>query len=242
MEMYAPQRSPQNNFGSYYGDPLTLALSNLLLTLDLADLGLLPELWETSSQELVEREKHRVSPMKQPPSSVQPMFHLLSLSLLWLTPTLTPQPAVIEGGPRPFINPGTIYTYTYYDTVLTEDKHEELPQLLHPMAHQRPPLFSTLLTGTKSPPTQVPLAPPQQPPQQILAQKPILNTQLYKTELCSQFVKMGLCPYGNKCQFAHGENELKRVERPSNWRLKPCLNWQKTGTCRYGSRCLFKHG
>ncbi|GEQ70757.1 hypothetical protein JCM33374_g4436 [Metschnikowia sp. JCM 33374] len=69
-----------------------------------------------------------------------------------------------------------------------------------------------------------------------------LNTQLYKTELCASFMKSGACPYGGKCQFAHGEAELKSVDRPSNWRSKPCANWARTGSCRYGRRCCFKHG
>lgn len=69
-----------------------------------------------------------------------------------------------------------------------------------------------------------------------------INTQLYKTELCVSFIKMGLCPYGTKCQFAHGEHDLKKVERPANWRSKPCVNWAKFGSCRYGKRCCFKHG
>lgn len=69
-----------------------------------------------------------------------------------------------------------------------------------------------------------------------------INTQLYKTELCGSFINMGMCPYGNKCQFAHGQHELKVVERPANWRSKPCANWAKFGSCRYGKRCCFKHG
>ncbi|AOW28024.1 hypothetical protein I503_02475 [Candida albicans SC5314] len=69
-----------------------------------------------------------------------------------------------------------------------------------------------------------------------------INTQLYKTELCASFMKTGVCPYANKCQFAHGENELKHVERPPKWRSKPCANWTKYGSCRYGNRCCFKHG
>lgn len=71
--------------------------------------------------------------------------------------------------------------------------------------------------------------------------KSTVNTELYKTELCTTFLKSGSCPYGNKCQFAHGENELKVVERGSKWRSKPCANWTKTGSCRYGNRCCFKH-
>lgn len=69
-----------------------------------------------------------------------------------------------------------------------------------------------------------------------------LNTQLYKTELCLSYMKTNVCPYGSKCQFAHGECELKRVERPLNWRSKPCANWARYGSCRYGKRCCFKHG
>lgn len=69
-----------------------------------------------------------------------------------------------------------------------------------------------------------------------------LNTQLYKTELCASFMKMAVCPYGSKCQFAHGKAELKSVERPLNWRSKPCANWTRYGLCRYGKRCCFKHG
>ncbi|KAM9934484.1 hypothetical protein OXX80_005923 [Metschnikowia pulcherrima] len=74
------------------------------------------------------------------------------------------------------------------------------------------------------------------------AQAKNLNTQLYKTELCASFMKSGACPYGGKCQFAHGEAELKSVARPSNWRSKPCANWARSGSCRYGNRCCFKHG
>lgn len=69
-----------------------------------------------------------------------------------------------------------------------------------------------------------------------------INTNLYKTELCVSHMKIGTCPYGSKCQFAHGENELKQVERPANWRSKPCVNWAKYGSCRYGKRCCFIHG
>ncbi|CAK9439731.1 uncharacterized protein LODBEIA_P38310 [Lodderomyces beijingensis] len=72
--------------------------------------------------------------------------------------------------------------------------------------------------------------------------KPAVNTQLYKTELCGPFMKTGTCTYGSKCQFAHGEEELKHVERPPKWRSKPCSNWTKYGSCRYGNRCCFKHG
>lgn len=36
---------------------------------------------------------------------------------------------------------------------------------------------------------------------------------LYKTELCRSWEEKGSCRYGAKCQFAHGEDELRKVSR-----------------------------
>lgn len=72
--------------------------------------------------------------------------------------------------------------------------------------------------------------------------KTTTNTDLYKTELCASFMSSGgHCPYGEKCQFAHGEKELKFIDRPPKWRSKPCQNWVKNGSCSYNARCCFRH-
>jgi len=42
---------------------------------------------------------------------------------------------------------------------------------------------------------------------------------LYKTELCRSWEEKGTCRYGPKCQFAHGEDELKRVQRHPKVRI-----------------------
>ncbi|KAG5363683.1 Zinc finger protein 36, C3H1 type-like 2-A [Yarrowia sp. B02] len=78
-------------------------------------------------------------------------------------------------------------------------------------------------------------------PQQQPRRKANINSELYKTEMCSSFQKTGSCSYGEKCQFAHGEHELKNVDRPPKWRSKLCQNWLRTGTCAYNDRCCFKH-
>ena len=63
----------------------------------------------------------------------------------------------------------------------------------------------------------------------------------YKTELCKTFQSLGKCPYGHKCLFAHGKNELMVKYQPQNYKKKPCKNFNEKGFCLYGSRCNFKH-
>ncbi|ESW98415.1 hypothetical protein KL918_005138 [Ogataea parapolymorpha] len=79
-------------------------------------------------------------------------------------------------------------------------------------------------------------------PSSSVKSKATVDRDLYKTEMCTQFQEKGSCPYGAKCQFAHGEEELKKVKRANNWKTKLCANWLKAGSCRYGKRCCFKHG
>ncbi|KAG7798848.1 hypothetical protein KL929_001891 [Ogataea haglerorum] len=79
-------------------------------------------------------------------------------------------------------------------------------------------------------------------PSSSVKSKAIVDRDLYKTEMCTQYQEKGYCPYGSKCQFAHGEEELKKVKRADNWKTKLCANWLKSGSCRYGKRCCFKHG
>ena len=64
----------------------------------------------------------------------------------------------------------------------------------------------------------------------------------FKTELCSTFSESGFCPYGNKCRFAHGRDELfdRPINNP-NYRRIECNAFHSTGYCNYGMRCHFKH-
>jgi len=47
------------------------------------------------------------------------------------------------------------------------------------------------------------------------------SNPLYKTRLCQSFEKTGQCPYYEKCQFAHGKEEM---ERWHVWRLAHVAN------------------
>lgn len=65
----------------------------------------------------------------------------------------------------------------------------------------------------------------------------------YKTEMCKNWIEIGVCRYGNKCQFAHGDQELVEKAQPINakYKSKICTTFQEKLFCPYGKRCLFKH-
>lgn len=63
----------------------------------------------------------------------------------------------------------------------------------------------------------------------------------YKTELCQKYENTGKCPYGSKCRFAHGKEELIIKQQNINYKKKPCKSFWERGYCNYGSRCCFIH-
>lgn len=64
----------------------------------------------------------------------------------------------------------------------------------------------------------------------------------YKTELCKNWIEVGTCRYGKKCQFAHGKEEQEAHKTAEdNRRTKNCRTFYKTNQCMYGSRCMFRH-
>ncbi|TYZ63280.1 hypothetical protein PybrP1_009069 [[Pythium] brassicae (nom. inval.)] len=67
------------------------------------------------------------------------------------------------------------------------------------------------------------------------------RNNLYKTELCKHFMDTGACRYGSKCQFAHGEHELRGVLRHPKYKTTRCKAFMTTGRCVYGNRCRFIH-
>ncbi|CAG9462595.1 unnamed protein product [Pedinophyceae sp. YPF-701] len=63
----------------------------------------------------------------------------------------------------------------------------------------------------------------------------------YKTELCRAWEETGVCYFGNRCRFAHGESERQPTTRHAKYRTKDCHNFSTHGICLYGSRCQFIH-
>lgn len=85
--------------------------------------------------------------------------------------------------------------------------------------------------------------PPGFPPSSTLPAQiqPMVSTNRYKTELCRGFQETGTCKYGSKCQFAHGEAELRGLYRHPKYKTEPCRTFYNFGYCPYGSRCHFIH-
>lgn len=63
----------------------------------------------------------------------------------------------------------------------------------------------------------------------------------YKTEMCRPYQDEGVCKYGDKCQFAHGQEELRSVQRHPKYKTDLCRTYHKKGFCPYGPRCHFIH-
>ncbi|PAV60102.1 hypothetical protein WR25_13958 isoform B [Diploscapter pachys] len=67
------------------------------------------------------------------------------------------------------------------------------------------------------------------------------NPKLYKTELCRSWMDHGRCNYGERCQYAHGEQEKRPIPRHPKYKTEACLSFHQTGLCPYGPRCHFIH-
>ncbi|KAL3926724.1 MAG: hypothetical protein SGPRY_003170 [Prymnesium sp.] len=64
----------------------------------------------------------------------------------------------------------------------------------------------------------------------------------FKTEMCRNFSTSGQCRYGDKCQFAHGLNDLRARQLPPQYKTRICRTFSQSGRCPYGSKCRFIHG
>ena len=62
-----------------------------------------------------------------------------------------------------------------------------------------------------------------------------------KSSLCRNYSEKGYCPYGFKCQFAHGVEELRCNIDENSYKTKPCNAFWKKACCPYGYRCNFSH-
>jgi hypothetical protein len=70
-----------------------------------------------------------------------------------------------------------------------------------------------------------------------------LLAELYKTEICLNWLKTRNCSYGNKCHYAHGIADLRARQRIETYKTQPCADPARKGchVCMYTSRCNYAH-
>ena len=61
----------------------------------------------------------------------------------------------------------------------------------------------------------------------------------YKTELCKKFQNTGHCPYGFKCRFAHGNEELIVKNQGVNYKKSHVKHSKKKGTAPMDQDVVF---
>ena len=145
-------------------------------------------------------------------------------------------PTMMTGGPQS----------TYVQTPVAFDPawHAPVPQWQPTGAA---PL--TMYVYAPQPPTVQYLVPSQQPmgPYSRSTMAPATSPQ-YKTQMCRGWASTGTCAYGQKCQFAHGVEEMKpnasglTMSWSPQYKTQLCRGWAADGTCPYGDKCMFAHG
>lgn len=99
------------------------------------------------------------------------------------------------------------------------------------------PSFSTASSETSSVSSFDKRGHPNPPKHNIMFQE-----SRYKTELCRQFMELGVCEYNDRCLFAHGAYELKSIpHRHPKFKTERCSAFHDIGFCAFGPRCSFIH-
>lgn len=166
-----------------------------------------------------------ISPPKLPPSA---FTHISSPDAWKPVPTSSSSPTVSAVG-TPYSSP--VKTKPVAGQVKkeiskpAEDDLNSLGMSSSKTTHACDTLLTSLDTGVKS--------------QEIETE--LTKQNLYKTELCRNWKETGVCRYGSKCQFAHGDDELRGVLRHPKYKTEICRQYHTTGACSYGKRCRFVH-
>lgn len=153
-----------------------------------------------------------------------------------------------------FLQPSSIMTSSLMLSLQSSPATMPMPPLYatsHPNANAADVAASSraspILRSPSAPPStsqSVHSLPPISPPSlsQNTQSAPRIKNELYKTEICRSYAESGgFCKYGSKCQFAHGDEELRPVRRHPRYKTKLCRNFVTTGACPYDSRCRFIH-
>ncbi|KAF9984968.1 hypothetical protein BGZ65_012076 [Modicella reniformis] len=63
----------------------------------------------------------------------------------------------------------------------------------------------------------------------------------FKTEYCAKFRESGKCPFGERCQFVHHEQELQQRSRSLTYKTQPCWSGKSCSYQQNHARCNYLH-
>lgn len=66
-----------------------------------------------------------------------------------------------------------------------------------------------------------------------------LDKSKFKINLCKNYAMYGFCDYADKCVFAHGVGELRRLPPIVTDRM--CVEMARFGKCRFENKCRYPH-
>ena len=87
------------------------------------------------------------------------------------------------------------------------------------------------------------------PMDETLLMQNIAIDRKYKRDICKNWRDTGFCRFGDACNYAHGLEEMRAVDRLTEDKLKAheifktqnCRAFWKGKFCQYGKRCQFRH-
>lgn len=75
-----------------------------------------------------------------------------------------------------------------------------------------------------------------------LANNAMFDSVRYKTEMCKNFMELGVCRFDQKCFYAHSAQELnKATYKHEKYKTQLCKPFHSEGFCDFGARCAFIH-
>ena len=74
-----------------------------------------------------------------------------------------------------------------------------------------------------------------------------ITSPQYKTTLCKNYQDSGKCDFAARCQFAHGQLELRTLgqnylQLNPQYKTAMCSHFTEHGSCPQGHNCQFSHG
>ncbi|CAB4400471.1 unnamed protein product [Rhizophagus irregularis] len=179
-----------------------------------------------SLDSFVAQQQKDTSPLKSRPSLQN--FHALKRN----TSLVDSNPSLLGSGVQVVVNNNN---NNYHSGIITANQQQQQQQQIISSIHSKARRSSntTVMSDTNS--EQSEKSPT------IEAEKEQKKATLYKTEMCRNWEERGSCRYGTKCQFAHSENELRKVQHHPKYKTEICKTFWQNGTCPYGKRCCFIH-